>query len=236
MVVLYDKGERPFYCSEAQAEILGQLARMKHGGIGNWVHGYRPTTGYLIPPIEDIQILTHFSLAKVYQRRKEALNSITYGEVAEAAAMQDKLKHLTAAQVLEYFKARRAMLVKSMVATLSGDRGDNYRQGFDRCYIHAARGIRINVKSVRHGNIMEPVLVNNTPVAEGILVTYLELGKIIIQPGKKRPPPNSGAPVLIGNIIESKLNARSVDIKTLSLKSDNFISLEVGDVIVRPPQ
>lgn len=59
------------------------------------------------------------------------------------------------------------------------------------------------------------------------MVHYLQISKDVTVPGEYKVV-NSGPKVLMDNIIESQLNSRSVSLKTLSLKEDNFDRLVVA--------
>jgi hypothetical protein len=50
----------------------------------------------------------------------------------------------------------------------------------------------------------------------------------------KRKVVNSGAPVRMGNLIESCLNKRSVGLRTLSLKEDNFQEFKIDNRVIEP--
>lgn len=228
MDLVYKDGERNFWCTKAQANTLEALSKMRHSGYGCWVRGYRPTTGYIVPPLLDIQIITVFQVGKVYERRRAALEKLEFTDVMLNAAIHPVLKHIEGGALFAAFLERKDRMIASLGMTLAGMREDNYRQGFDRNYIHVAKGVRVNVKGERVGDIKEPTLKDDLPIAENILVSYLEISRVVREEGRAKAPPNSGVPVLIQNIIESLLNARSVEIKTLSLKPDNFESLDLA--------
>ena len=85
--IIYKNADKPFRCTQAQADTLDRLAAMRKGCIGS-VKGYRPTTGY-VPgktPVVDMQIITRFDTSKLYARKVEALNAVTFADAAEAIA------------------------------------------------------------------------------------------------------------------------------------------------------
>jgi hypothetical protein len=113
-------------------------------------------------------------------------------------------------------------MVDSMNKSLNGDRSDGHRQGHDRCYIHIEQGVKVNLDCEKDSDgIMQPKLHNGFPVVESIMLMYLELNRKYITEGTRKVV-KSGAPVLMTNAIDSVLNARSVGIRALSLKADNF--------------
>ena len=79
----------------------------------------------------------------------------------------------------------------------------------------------------------QPVLTDGLPTVASILLSYLELNKTVVQEGDYKVV-DSGPKVLMDNIIERYLNQRSVGIKTLSLKEDNFEALNVSKQTFTP--
>ena len=223
-LVLYSHASRPFYCTQAQAEVLDVVRDLNAGGIGS-VHGYIPSSGYVERPVVDIQILTRFSTEKLYARKAAALKEIEFGDVAAIIAKNPILSALPVATALQHFNDRKATMLESLTKTLDGDRSDAHRQGHDRCYVQVAQGVKVNLDCVKGADgIMQPVLHNGEPVAESIMLMCLELNRKVIRNGVRKVV-KSGAPVLMGNAIESLLNKRSVGIMSLSLKADNFDKL-----------
>jgi len=80
---------------------------------------------------------------------------------------------------------------------------------------------------------MHPVLTNGYPTVSSIMVSFLELNRTVVKEGVYKTV-NSGASVLMGNAINSLLNQRSVGIRKLSLKEDNFQSLTISKNVVLP--
>lgn len=220
-LVLYTLADRPFYCTQQQAEVLDNLRCLRAGGIGR-VYGYKPSTDWAVVPTVDLQILTRFSTEKLYQRKREALDAITFADVKEAIAKTPKLAVLTEAKQEEIFNERKAMEIASLSKTLEGDREDAHRQGHDRCYIHIEKGVKVNLVGEKDdAGLMQPVLHNGFPMAKSVMLMVLELRRTYVKEGVRKVV-NSGAPVLMGNAIGSLLNKRSVGIMALSLKADNF--------------
>jgi hypothetical protein len=231
----YKSADKPFLCTVAQAETLDRLAALHKGGIGS-VTGYRPTTGYVEgkSPVVDMQIITRFETGKLYARKKAALAGITFADVAEDIAKAPKLKALSAADCLAQFNACKEAAMASLDKTLTGDRDDAHRQGHDRCYARVADGVKVNLVTEKDADgLMQPVLKDGLPQLASIMLSYLELNKTIRVPGEYKTV-NSGPKVLMDKIIESKLNARSVGFKTLSLKEGNFESLKVSKQTITP--
>lgn len=226
--VLYKGGDRPFYCTQAQADALDRLASLPKGGIGS-IKGYRPTSGCIpgCEPVHDLQILTRFEYPRLLNRAKLALESVTFADCAADIAKHPKLSSLSAAACLAQFEASKEAALASIATTLTGDRSDAHRQGHDRCYVRVAEGVKVNLETVKVEGLEQPVLTDGYPTAKTIMLSYLELHKTVRVEGQYKVV-NSGPKVLMDNIIKSKLNARSVGIKTLSLKADNFESLSVG--------
>lgn len=231
----YKNADKPFLCTVAQAETLDRLTALNKGGIGS-VHGYRPTTGYVTgkSPVVDMQIITRFETSKLYARKRAALEAITFADCAEDIAKAAKLKALPAGDCLTLFNTAKDAAIASLTKTLEGDRDDAHRQGHDRCYARVADGVKVHlVTEKRDDGLMHPVLTDGLPTLASIMVPYLELNKTIRVAGEYKVV-NSGAKVLMDNVIASKLNSRSVGYKTLSLKEGNFESLNVSKQKITP--
>lgn len=231
----YKNGDRPFRCTEAQAETLDRLAALNKGGIG-MVHGYQPTTGY-VPgktPVVDMQIITRFETSKLYARKRAALEAITFADCAEDIAKHAKLAALSAGDCLAQFNACKEAAIASLTKTLDGDRDDAHRQGHDRCYARVADGVKVHLVTEKGGDgLMHPVLTDGLPTLASIMVPYLELHRTVRVEGEYKVV-NSGPKVLMDNIIASKLNKRSVGYKTLSLKEGNFERINVSKQSITP--
>ena len=226
----YKNANLPFLCTQAQADMLDRLAALNKGGIGS-VKGYRPDGAKFvggIAPKWDLQIITRFDTSKLYARKIKALESITFAECATDIAKHDVLKNMSSGDCLALFNTRRDGAIASMQQTLEGDRSGAHREGHDRNYIHIAEGVKVNLVTEKNAEGKQiPVLTNGLPTLASILLPYLELKKTVVESAEYKTV-KSGGPVLMTNIIESKMNSRSVGYKMLSLKPDNFDALNVG--------
>jgi hypothetical protein len=232
---IYRNGDKPFHCTIAQSETLDRLSALRKGCIGS-VKGYRPTTGYVEgkTPVVDLQIITRFEYGKLNARKRKALESLTFADVAEDIAKAPKLKSLPAGDCLTLFNTARDAAIASIDKTAEGDRDDGHRQGHDRCYARIVDGVKVNlVTEKRDDGLMHPVLTNGLPTLASIMVPYLELNKTIRVEGEYKVV-NSGAKVLMDGVIAKHLNLRSVGYKTLSLKEGNFESLHVDKQTITP--
>lgn len=235
-LTLYKNAERPFYCTQAQADTLDRLSGLKKGCIGS-VQGYKPTTGYVAgkTPTVNIQFISRFDYSKLNERKKIALESITFGDVAEDIAKAPKLKALSTAEALELFDKAKTAALESIEKTAEGDRSDAHRQGHDRCYIHIAEGVKVNLVGEKNADGIKVPTVDGSgyPTAAAILFSIIQLSKKVIVEGEYKVV-NSGAKVLMDNVIASKMNSRSISYKVLSLKADNFDSLNVDKQSITP--
>ena len=233
--IIFKNGDKPFRCTQAQADTLDVLSSLNKGGIGA-VKGYRPTTGYLPgkSPVVDMQILTRFEYGKLNVRKRAAMEAIKFGDVAEDIAKAPKLKALSTEVCLDLFNTAKDAAIASIDKTAAGDRDDAHRQGHDRCYARICDGVKVHlVTEKRDDDLMHPVLTDGLPTLASIMVPYLELNKTIRVEGEYKVI-NSGPKVLMDNIITKKLNARSVGYKTLSLKEGNFEAIRVGKKSITP--
>lgn len=231
----YTSGDKPFRCTPAQAETLDRLTALRKGCIGS-VKGYRPTTGY-VPgktPVVDLQIITRFETNRLYARKREALDGITFADCAEAIAKHPKLAALPAGETLALFNSAKSAAIASLTKTLGGDRDDAHRAGHDRCYARIVDGVKVHfVTEKGDDGLMYPVLTDGLPTLDSIMLPYLELNRTVRVAGEYKVV-NSGPKVLMDNVIAGLLNARSVGYKTLSLKEGNFEAIHVDKQTITP--
>ena len=216
----------------SQVEAIQTLSNTRKGGVGS-VTGYKPTSNYVEgkEPVQNIQLIANFSTANLYARKIKALQEIEYGDVVKHLFDDEKLSSLSMNETLDIFNARKAMMIASMQKSLDGARDDAYRAAHDLCYViigDVKCHLVTEKKTVDGKKTTVPVMdkKGNVTVAS-IMVNYLELNKTTVVEGERKPKPNSGLPVLMSNAIKKCLNKRSVDLKTLSLKADNFTSFKV---------
>lgn len=215
-----------FWVSQVQADTLNALSECQRGGCAT-VHGYIPSTGYIKNPVVNINMITRFSTAALYERKMRALAEIRYSDVSGKVPSDPVLSAMSENDLIALFETRKAMLVESLNKTLSGDRNDSHRQGHDRCYAKVSDGVKVNYVTEKVDGLQQPVLTDGYPTAQAIMVAYLELSREYVQKGERKVV-NSGAPVRMGNLIEDCLNQRSVGYRTLSLKEGNFDSLRIS--------
>lgn len=224
-----------FNCTEAQAKTLDSLCDVIKGGIGT-IHGYTATSGRTVPEVADLQFITAFSTENLYKRKAAALEGLNYSDIAEFAERSEKVSMLSQDEREQLFETRKAQELNSLQTTLSGDRSDAHRQGHDRCYCYVGKGVKVHYITEDEKYTAEdgktkkrkvPVLTDGLPTVDSIMLTILELNRTVKQKGVYKPV-NSGASVLVKNAMLKALNLRSIGLKTLSLKHDNFESLVVS--------
>lgn len=231
-VLATDLNGKQVWMTNSQAEALEVLEEANRGGCAA-VTGYVPSTGWIERPVKNIQMLTRFSYTNLLQRKRDALEAITFEDVQPHIIEGSKLDALNEDAQRETFDKRKAQELASIDKTLSGDRSDSHRQGHDRCYAQFAEGVKVHLET-RKGTdgLMHPILKDGHPVVKSIMVNFLELNSTTVKEGERKIV-NSGASVLMRNAINKVLNQRSVGIKSLSLKEDNFEKLSIHhDVIV----
>jgi hypothetical protein len=220
-----------FLCTKEQSDILDTLRELNRGGIGA-VHGYVPTSGYDVSPELDLQIITRISTNALYERKIAALESIQFSDIASELAQHPKLAALTFREAEDLFNLRKQSNIDSMKKTLSGDRSGAAREGHDRNNISVCQGVKVNLEGTKVDGAKVPTLYpapngKKLPKCESILLSYLEISRTIVKPGQLKVV-NSGAPVLMSDLIESKLNKKSVGLKTLSLDPSKFKRIVVA--------
>lgn len=221
------------WATAQQAATLEALTLTRKGGFAR-VYGYRPSSDWVTPPVQDILMVTRFSYAKLLERKENALNCITFADVQPIIAKVPKLAALSEQEQRDLFVERKDDMIASINKTQDGDRSDAHRQGHDRCYLNLADGVKVNYDTAKGlDGLMYPVLTDGFPTVASIMISYLENSKVTRVEGVRKVV-NSKPPKLMSNAIESLLNKRSVKLKMLSLKEDNFERLTIdGEVVLR---
>lgn len=217
-VVVTANDGRSVKMTARQANTIETINNTRKGGCGS-VIGYVPTTNWDIPPVQDIQLITHFSTENLYKRRLKALDAIKYADVAPFLGGDEVLRNLTVKECIEIFEARKEKMMESLRKSLDGDRSGAHRQAHDRCYAIVGD---VKVHLLTEGKPAMPIEdAEGNVIVDTIMIPYLELNVTERQKGKRKVV-NSGKDVRIGNLITKCLNKRSEVYKTLSLKEDNF--------------
>lgn len=214
--------------SETQNDALEVFAVMQNGGIGTAVE-YKPTTNYVEVPTVNIQFISKFSVAKLYQRRLEALRSIAFCDVV---CDDPKLAALDANAQQGLFSQCMAAMVESLNKSLTGDRSDAHRQAHDEFYVTHSTGVKCHLETTDGDNgRKELVLRDGLPIVASVMLNIIEIGRKVIVPGKRKIV-NSGPKVLMDRAIEKVWNKRSLHMQTLSLKPDNHKCVRMGGEVI----
>lgn len=217
--------------SGAQAKAIEELAHARKGGCAS-VIGYRPTSNWVTAPVHDIQLIAKISIKNLYKRRVSALQDIAYRDVAEQVAADDKFGDLPANKCMEIFEQRKQMLMTQLTRNLEDKPKNAHQEAHDRCYVYIG-DVKVHLVTEKVDGRMEPVVTEGTVMCNNILVPYLELNVTERQAGERKVV-NSGAPVRMGKFIEGCLNKRSVTLKQLSLKEDNFEEFRIDRMSFLP--
>ena len=225
-----------FNCTQEQADSLDKLSQIIKGGIGT-VHDYVSTSNRETPEVSDIQFITAFSIENLYKRKIAALEGLAYADIEDSLSDNEKVQKLSEADRIALFEQRQESEIASMQKTLDGDRSDAHRQAHDRCYCYVGQGVKVHYVTEDEKYTADdgktktrkvPVLAENgLPTANSIMLSILELSRTVKEKGEYKKV-NSGASVLIKNAMVRALNLRSISMKTLSLKGDNFSKLVVS--------
>jgi len=210
--------------SANQAKAIEGLNNTRKGGCASVV-GYIPASNWEVRPVHDIQLITHFSTAKLYERRVKALAEVKFGDVMDKLAGIEKFNGMSITECSDLFTARKRKLIEALTRTLADQPKNAHREAHDRCYAHVG-DVKVHLRTEKVDGLKEPVTVDGEVICESIMVPYLELNVTERKPGKRKTV-NSGAPVLMEKLIEGCLNKRSVVYKTLSLKADNFETFRI---------
>jgi hypothetical protein len=210
--------------SSAQADTIEALTNTRKGGCGS-VKGYIPSSGWVKSPVQNMQIITHFSTENLYKRRMAALEKVEFADIMDDVSKDDEFGNdMAMAEVIKLFIQKKNEMIETLQKSLDGNRDDARREAHDTCY---AKIGDVKVHLVTEGKPKVPVVDNNGAVeVASIMIPYLQLSKKVIVEGERKVV-KSRAPTRMKNIIEKQLNSRSVDYRTLSLKADNFESFTV---------
>lgn len=219
------------WASRQQADTIETLALTRKGGFTR-IYGYRPSSNWVVSPVQDIVGITRISTAKVYERKRTALESIAFNDIADAIKASPKLSALTRSAQVELFTTRLSKELQSLNTSLDGVREDAHRKGHDRCYLNLADGVKVNYVTEKGADgLMYPVITDGFPTVASIMLTYLENSKVTRVAGERKVV-NSGVDKLMSNAINSVLNSKSVGIKTASLKEDNFERIVIDKEVI----
>jgi hypothetical protein len=218
-----------------QIAALAILKDTRKGGVAS-VQGYVPTSGWIDRPVQNIQFISRISTERLYRRHVAALTALSYGDIADTIAKDSKLAAMSHTDLVTLFETRRDSEVASKEKTLSGDRSGAHRAGHDRCYIAVDTGIKVNLVTEKDKDgIKQPVLNNGFPMVATIMVSAFFLKVKTVKEGTRKEV-KSGAPVRMSNIIKSVLNQPGLNLRMLSLKTDNFDLLTIDRNTIVPDQ
>lgn len=218
-----------FWTTGALLSTLETLAQCVAGRFAA-VMGYVPVSSkdWLTVPKYDATFTSRFDTLKLYQRKRMALEGITFDMLADAIAKEPKLSELSHDALVTLFTLRKSL----MLASLDGTREDteSMREGQARCHATVEQGlpagVRVHYQTVKGDDgLMHPVLHNGAPIAESIRLHAIVQSRRYIVKGERRKV-NSGPAVLMSNAIASLLNKRSVSIASFTLR-DNFEAVKV---------
>lgn len=230
-ILMHASDGRLVKVSGAQAKAIEELAHARKGGCAS-VIGYRPTSNWITSPVHDIQLIAKISIKNLYKRRLAALEAIRYGDIAEDVAEDEKFGDMSAATCVDTFNTRKEMLINQINRSLEDKPKNAHQEAHERCYAYVG-DVKIHLVTEKVDGRMEPVKVEGTVMCDTILIPYLELNVTVRESGERKKV-NSGAPVRMGNYIESALNKRSVSLKQLSLKDDNFEEFRIDRMSFLP--
>ena len=216
-----------------QANAIQELNNTRKAGIAS-VTGYKPTTNWITPPTQNIQLIAHISIENLYKRKLESLQGVQFKDMIDIIPKNDVLKDMPLATLKDIFEARKATQIKSLEGSLDGTLDNAHTQAHNVCYarfgsvkVHLVTEDKPNTDG-KKGTHKEPVVnADGSVTLNSIMVQYIELNVTTIVEGERKPPTKSGAPVVMGKLIERVVDKRSTVLKTLSLKADNFESFKI---------
>lgn len=219
-----------FWASQDQAESIAVLSETRKGGYAR-IMGYVAKTGRVVPQVYDATITTRFSYAKLVARKLAAIKALSLNDILAYCRDNPKIKAMTVDQLDATFAQRKADEINS----LEGKGNDAQRDAHKRCYAHICDGVVAHyVTEDDADGLRQPVLVDGFPVAESIMMNYLEVSKTVREQGQYKVV-NSGAPVIISNAIKAALSKQGIrSMKRLALKEGSFERLVIDHETVLP--
>jgi hypothetical protein len=209
--------------SASMVEVIEALETARKGGFAV-LKDYVSTSNRTEPEVSDITFNSRFSYENLLTKKSDLLASIRFEDLTIKG---EKLLSLDVEAQKKQFIACKTAMVESIEKTLAGVRDDAQRVAHDTFYQKVCEGVKIHLQTIKGANGTELVLQNGLPIAESIMVSGLEVGRKIKTPGVYKVV-NSGAKVLMDKCIEKALKEKGFrDIKTFSLKKDNFSSLYI---------
>ena len=225
--IIVVNGER-VWATDAECEAIRILSETRNGGFAT-VHGYIPESNWdkNARPVQDIQFLSRFSIAKLYERRIDALTALRFDDVSDTVSKDEKLSTMDNDKLRELFVARKMQEIESMEKTLAGVRDNAQRKAHDRNYIHVSEGVKLNLVAEPNAEgIKVPVLRDGIPTVRSIMVTAIFINVRTLTEGTRKYP-NSGPAVRMSNAMKGTLNRPGLDIRSLSLKPGNWDRLSI---------
>jgi hypothetical protein len=222
------------WATPEQAQTLSTLSETRKGGYAR-VYGYTATSGRVEPTVYDATVTTRFSYAKLNERKLQALKAMTFASILPTINLNSKLSALPLDKLAETFETRKQDEIASIELTQSGDRNDAYRQAHDRCYINIADGVVVHLVTEKDSNgIMQPVITDGFPSVASVMLNVLEVSRNVRVEGEYKKV-NSGAPVLMSNIIKGELKRQGVrSFKRLTLTEGKFERVAIDSEVVLP--
>jgi len=236
---------RKVYATEDQIKLIECLKKTTKGGYAT-IHGYKPTTGYVTSPSIDCNFISRFSTMNLYKRKLKALQDVKFNDLKITAP---KLLSLDETEQHKLFLQCVGKMIDSMKASIDGNRGDSNRKAHDVFYANCGMGVKVHLCTQKKGKETRLVLTNDGgqttidvskeeaeemeskgwyPIINSVMLSIIEISRKIVIEGQKKPAPNSGPKVLMDNTINEAIKSKTVSMKTISLKSDNFDSLAIG--------
>lgn len=242
---------RVVYATPDQIALVDRLIQTTKGGYAT-IHGYKPTTGYVVSPTVMLNFISRFKTLNLYSRKLRALRSVAFDDLSITAP---KLVALSETAQHQQFLECVQKMIASMDKSIQGIRNDEHRKAHDAFYAYPDTGVKVHLNTIKKGKETRLVLTNDGgtsridvskdeaeameakgwhPIAQAIMLSIIEIGRKTIVEGKKKPAPNSGPKVLMDNAINAAIKSKTTAMKTISLKEDNFDSLTIGGELIDP--
>lgn len=217
--------------SPKMAKTLNDMEQLRKGGFAT-ARGYVSTSKRITPEKANIQFISKFSYMNLIEKKLNIIKELSFNDID---IKEEKILQLSEKEQRELFKSCINKMTESIEKTKSGDRRDSYRAAHDTFYAKSSSGVKIHLKTTKNGKKTSLITDNKGfPIADSIMVSAIEIGRKVIQKGEFKKV-NSGLKVLMDNTINKALKSKGVkNIKTFSLKENNFDSLIIDKIEIKP--
>ena len=204
-------------------QALAIACEARKGGFAT-IHGYVPSTDYIVKPIVNINFTSRFSYTNILEKKNEAMAKVRFEDVS---MKNPKLSSLSIEEQKKLFIVAKGEMSASAEKTLCGVREDAHRVAHDTFYVPCVEGVKVKLKTQKIGSDTVLVEENGCYIGENVSILAMERSRVIVKEGEKKVI-NSQAKTIMKQEIERAYKDKDFRVITFALKEDNFDSLKIG--------